>query len=200
MLHFRTQWKEGWRVLKTKEARRVAIPVETAALLPQPVHPSRPLWANKADPLRPMMPGTISNWIRRAVKGVGIADPENVDAHSLRRAFVRTAKRANIPNAVAMRVTGHRSELTYNGYDANSVDDTRPVVEAVHAARERAPANLHLTSTCEQSSTLVGQAVDCGPTSTRSSRSCRDWPRGRRASRGCRSGPLGTSSRGCRGR
>ena len=49
---------------------------------------------------------------------------------------MRTAKRVGVPDAVGMRVTGHKEQKVYDGYDRNSGgDDLRAVVETVHAAR-----------------------------------------------------------------
>ncbi len=146
-VHFRVQWiadpdggvaAGGWRKLKTGETRSVPIMPETAALLPR-AEKGRPLWPNARDHRRPRRIEAVRDVLRKAIKAVGIADAENVDTHSLRRAWVRTAKRQGVPDAVGMRVTGHKEQQVYDGYDRNSGgDDLREVVQRVHDARRLA--------------------------------------------------------------
>lgn len=101
--------------------------------------------------------------MRRALKGVGIADPENLDTHSLRRAWITTATRQGVPTALAMRVTGHKELKVFHGYQRNAVgDDLTGAVHAVHQARKRAGEagrkNQPPQIECPASPELVGAA------------------------------------------
>lgn len=59
--------------------------------------------------------------------------PEMLDTHSLRRAWVATAKRNGVADAVGMKVSGHTREAIYDGYGRNTVGDN--LVDAVQAVR-----------------------------------------------------------------
>lgn len=150
VVHFRVQWQAdpdlgvgagGWSPLKTAGSRvSVPIPISTAALLPTATK-DRPLWPNERDGRRPVRPESVRDVLRKAIAAVGIADSELLDTHSLRRGWVRTAKRQQVPDAIGRRITGHSEQSTYDGYDANSIGDDeamREAVERIHQARERA--------------------------------------------------------------
>jgi integrase len=145
-VEFREQWvrgagskPDGWRPLKTRDVVTTPIPPSTAALLPR-VGPDELLWPNRRDRSRPASPRTVLRVLYRAIIGAEIPDPERLDVHSLRRAWVGTAKRRRIPDVVGMQVTGHSTRGHYDGYARNAVgDDLRAAVMAVHEARELAP-------------------------------------------------------------
>jgi integrase len=52
--------------------------------------------------------------------------------HDLRRTAARNMVRGGVPQSVAMRVTGHRSDSMFRRYDVASVDDK---LEAIRKAR-----------------------------------------------------------------
>lgn len=142
---FRGQWVRGtkgkpsaWRAPKTKAVIAVAIPVSTAGLLPR-VRPEELLFPNERDRSRPTCIETVRDQVQRALTAIGVTDPENLDTHSLRRAWVTTAKRQGIADAVGMQITGHKERKIYDGYGRNAIgDDLRGAVQTVHDARNRA--------------------------------------------------------------
>lgn len=55
------------------------------------------------------------------------------------RQWVATAKRNGVADAVGRRVTGHKNQTVYDGYERNAVgDDLRLATQAVEDAIERA--------------------------------------------------------------
>lgn len=143
---FSEQWvrsaggkRGGWRPLKTREVVAVPVPDETAAILPD-VGPDELLFPNQRDPARPASDESVRYVLGQALDALKIADRENLDTHSLRRAWVGTAKRQGIADVVGMQVTGHKTRAVYDGYARNAVgDDLRGVVLRVHDARRAAP-------------------------------------------------------------
>lgn len=117
----------------------VPVPAETLALLPV-VDPNALLFPNAKNRLRPARPETIRDVLYRALAAIGVQDPENLDTHSLRRAWVDCAlNRSGIPETVAMRITGHKDAKVFRNYQRNAINvDTIGAVTAVHEARKRA--------------------------------------------------------------
>lgn len=128
---------------KTGAVARVPVPAATMARLPQ-VEPDAFLWPARPRKNRGKAPGhtskgAVRHVLREGLAAIGVEDPERLDTHSLRRAFVATAERAGIPCDVGRRVTGHASRQMWDKYQELAIgDDTRAVVDAVHAARARA--------------------------------------------------------------
>lgn len=82
---------------------------------------------------------SISAFVRRATKEIGIKDRKRLDTHSLRRAFVATSDRAGIPTDVGRRVTGHSTRTMWDRYQSQAVgDDLREVVSRVSEIRKAA--------------------------------------------------------------
>jgi len=123
---------------KTKtEWRSVAIPPETIALLPE-AGPQELLFPG-TKPGRPFRPESVRDVLHRAMKAVGIQDPEWLSTHSFRRAWVATSRREGIPAELAMKHTGHEDVKVFHGYQRNAVgDDMHAVAARVHEARRRA--------------------------------------------------------------
>lgn len=113
---------------KTGVPRTVPVPAATVDLLP------------KAAASRLVFDGldrhAARDTLRRAIKRTGIADPENLDVHSFRRAWVATATAQGAPMFNAMRVTGHSQVDVFQGYQRNAVGlDLREITDSVHEAR-----------------------------------------------------------------
>ena len=162
---FSRQWvggpTGGWRKLKTAEdeddVRVVEIPRTTMDLLPQGNYHGL-LWPNVRDPSRPSAPESMRDILKRASTALGIEDAHLLDTHSLRRAWVATARDLGIANKAGMAVTGHREEHIYLGYDRNGkVLSTRATVEAVN--EKRRSAGLHPDSTAAPQLALAGKGL-----------------------------------------
>jgi len=76
-----------------------------------------------------------SEW-RRACAAAGLVDPEGeptVIFHDLRRSGVRNLVRAGVPEAVAMRISGHKTRSIFDRYnivnDADLKDAARKLAE-----------------------------------------------------------------------
>lgn len=124
------------RHTKTGAVRRVALPAETIALLPQ-VGPDQPVFLGQRG-----RSNTMGVYYRLgvALKALGL-DDEDLDVASFRRAWVSTAHRAGIPMDIARRQTGHEHSGIHAGYMRNARgDDLHAAVEAVAAQRQKARA------------------------------------------------------------
>jgi integrase len=139
---FRSQWlgkdEGGWRPLKTKGTRTMGLPEETMRLLTAPnKHGLR--FPNYRFPKRPAAPESVRDVLKKAIIASGIKDPENLDTHSFRRAWVTTADRAKISTGIAMRVTGHKDVKVFHAYQQNAQgDDLGAAVKAVRDIRKQA--------------------------------------------------------------
>lgn len=139
---FRTQWDRrgggGWRPLKTGESRKISIPDDFARNLPR-VTPEKLLFPNMKDRRRPARSESVRDILRKSFKALRIKDPENLDIHSFRRAWVTTATRAGVPTGVAMKITGHKETQVFMSYQKNAVcDDIGAAINQVHEARKNA--------------------------------------------------------------
>mgnify|MGYP001421560804 CR=1 FL=1 len=144
---------------KTGEVARVPVPAETMALLPQ-VEGEAFLWPAQARVNRGAGPGHTSNGavravLRRGLEAIKVPDPERLDTHSLRRAFVATAERAGVATDVGRRVTGHATRAMWDHYQAQAVgDDLHQVVEVVREQRSKVGPASHKPPTAEPSEAL----------------------------------------------
>ena len=129
---------------KTGDARTVPVAAETMAILPTTRAPDDYVFpasgkrggSGAADPRRHLRRETVRKVLKKAVEALGIADPERLDTHSLRRSFCTTAERLNFPVDVARRVSGHKSRQMFEHYQQQAVgDDLHRVVEGVSGAR-----------------------------------------------------------------
>lgn len=128
------------RRAKGGKSKTVAVSPETMALIPVG-DPDR--WAFPAikDPTKPLNRRTAGHVLRRAVKAVGIPDGHRLDIHSFRRAWVSHATRADVPDTVGARQTGHADLRIYHSYQRNTVgDDLHEAVRKVSAYRASARA------------------------------------------------------------
>jgi integrase len=129
-----------FRRTKTTSQKR-AIPPATIALLPtrgpdELIFPGIRLG-------RPVRQESVRDNLRRAMRAVGITDPEWLSIHSFRRAWVATSQRVGVPIPVAMKHTGHTDVKVFHGYQRNTVgDDMHEAARRVHEARERALESL----------------------------------------------------------
>jgi integrase len=96
---------------------------------------------------RPISRPTFNREFARARDAAGI--PGKL-FHDLRRTAARNMIRGGVPQSVAMRVTGHRSDSMFRRYDVASVDDK---LEAIQKARAYAATR-----------TAVGENVTPFPT------------------------------------
>lgn len=174
----------GWRPLKAREVVTVELPASTLELLPK-VAGAALLFPHEGDPSRPQWPQRVRAALDRAIAAVGIADPENLDTHSLRRAWVSTAKEQEVPDTVGMRVTGHREREVYDGYARNAAFKraTRDAVERVHRARVAAGAKTSTQPPRVEELSVGSAETCCGDTTCRGSGRCcrtgrRSWRRG----------------------
>jgi len=65
--------------------------------------------------------------------GCAAADLKGLLFHDLRRSAVRNMERAGIPRAVAMSITGHRTESVYRHYDIVAESDLQAAGEKLAA-------------------------------------------------------------------
>jgi len=70
-------------------------------------------------------------WIS-AVKAAGL--PAGTRFHDLRRSAIRGLVRAGVPEATAMRISGHRTRSTFERYNIVKTEDTREALAAVAAS------------------------------------------------------------------
>lgn len=126
------------RRAKGGKSKTVAVSPETMALIP---HREPGQWAFSAikDPSKPLNRRTAGHVLRRAVNAVGIPDGHRLDIHSFRRAWVSHATRADVPDTVGARQTGHADLRIYHSYQRNTVgDDLHEAVRKVAAYRASA--------------------------------------------------------------
>jgi Phage integrase family len=83
--------------------------------------------------------------------------------HDLRRTAARNMIRGGVPQSVAMRVTGHRSDSMFRRYDVASLDDK---LEAIRKARTyaatRTAAKSSVTPSPRELSTLQPHVEENG--------------------------------------
>ncbi|MBL4848021.1 MAG: site-specific integrase, partial [Planctomycetes bacterium] len=134
----RTACEVTFRKTKT-DWRTVAIPPATIALLPEP-GPTELLFPGM-KPGRPYRRESVRDVLHRAMRAIGVLDPEWLSTHSFRRAWVATSRREGIPAELAMKHTGHEDVKVFHAYQRNAVgDDMHDVAARVRAARRRASA------------------------------------------------------------
>ncbi|MGE3527910.1 MAG: tyrosine-type recombinase/integrase [Methyloceanibacter sp.] len=122
----------------------VPVPAETMAMLPK-VGPDDFVFQHygrggrgRPRPEAAMRRESVLMVIKKAMTALKFADPERLDTHSLRRAFVATAERVGVPIDVGRRVTGHETRAMWDRYQSQSVgDDLHEVVNRVHERRQK---------------------------------------------------------------
>lgn len=93
-------------------------------------------WRCALDARKHVTSGAVLRVVKIAVRAIGIPDPERLDVHSLRRAFVASCDRAGVPSDVGRRVTGHKTRAMWEHYQAGYAgDDLHEAVAAVRARR-----------------------------------------------------------------
>jgi len=78
---------------------------------------------------KPMPTSTFNTWFRQARDRAGVVGRI---PHDLRRTAARNMIRGGVPQSIAKRVTGHRSDSMFQRYDVASMDDK---LEALRKAR-----------------------------------------------------------------
>jgi integrase len=79
---------------------------------------------------KPIPSSTFNRQFAEARKAAGVGGKL---FHDLRRTAARNMIRGGVPQSIAMRVTGHRSDSMFRRYDIASLDDK---AEALRKARE----------------------------------------------------------------
>lgn len=88
-------------------------------------------------PGRPVRPETLRDALNKALKALGVRDPDKLDLHSFRRAAVATLKR-HIKDTLGMQITGHQDPVVYHNYQRNALgDDLRGAAQVLFEARDR---------------------------------------------------------------
>ena len=79
----------------------VPLQPEVLEKLPK-VQPEALLFPNQQSRKRPVRPESVHLVLAKALKALGVADAENVDLHSFRRAWVTTATREGVTERMAV--------------------------------------------------------------------------------------------------
>jgi len=121
----------------SKKNKAIGVTKLTASLVPLRKHGELlfPGFGKANAPVSREQPRKILKlWAEQA-----LADPENIDSHSLRRSWISHARRAGVSDAVGQRQAGISSIRVYTGYERNTVgDDLHRAVEQVQEYRRRA--------------------------------------------------------------
>lgn len=138
-------------VLKGREPLCVPVSEDVRALIPQ-AEPEEWLFPRKRQTrtgggIDQASRDSVRGVIKRAVRAVGIPDPERLDTHSLRRSFVSHGTRALLPDDLIRRLTGHETAAMLRHYERATVgDDLRAAQEQVMAFRQSARARGSVSS------------------------------------------------------
>ncbi len=88
---------------------------------------------------KPMPTSTFNAWFRQARDPAGVVGRI---PHDLRRTAARNMIRGGVPQSIAKRVTGHRSDSMFQRYDVASMDDK---LEALRKARVYAAERVKIS-------------------------------------------------------
>jgi len=92
---------------------------------------------------RPVGEANFEKLWRRARVDAGL--PEKL-FHDFRRTASRNMIRAGVPQAVAMKITGHKTDSMFRRYNVTSSDDKREALRRVNAYVESLPAESNVTA------------------------------------------------------
>src|SRR5262249_20538763 len=106
---------------------------------------------------KPISKPTFNREFAEARKNAGIGGRI---FHDLRRTAARNMIRGGVPQSVAMRVTGHRSDSMFRRYDVASLDDK---LEALRRAREYAATRAAVGSNVASFPSRSVNATDTRP-------------------------------------
>jgi integrase len=112
--------------------------------------------------LRPVSRSTLSTVVKTWAERLG-ENPAEYAAHSLKHGCAADLKNADVPTAVATRVTGHASVRTYDGYGGAAAQARALAVRRRLAREERAAAVV----TDAQLEAEAWRAASYGPPETR---------------------------------
>lgn len=110
---------------------------------------------------QPIPTTTFNVQFREARKKTGVSSGRIF--HDLRRTAARNMIRGGVPQSVAMRVTGHRSDLMFRRYDIASLDDK---LEALRKAREYAKTRTAVGEKVKEFPVPSVNATDTRPEKT----------------------------------
>jgi len=101
---------------------------------------------------KPIPSSTFNRQFAEARKAAGVAGKL---FHDLRRTAARNMIRGGVPQSIAMRVTGHRSDSMFRRYDIASLDDKAEALRKGHAyAKTRAAVGQNVAAFPIELSTL----------------------------------------------
>lgn len=154
-----------------KQNKAVAVDPEDAALVPVRQHGELLFPSFTGDATRPVS----REQLRRVLKTWAeqkLADPENIDTHSLRRTFISHLRRALVPDAIGQRQAGIKDTHIYVGYDRNTVgDDLRECVKQVKEYRRevvrkhREKPSMSTDAKTIANNDVAGNSLACHPPS-----------------------------------
>lgn len=133
---------------KTKRPRTLPIYGEMAAYIEMAIAAGDPAcpWLFQREGKRL---GEFRSAWARATKEAGVP---RLLVHDLRHTAVRNLERAGVPRAIAMQITGHKTEAVYRRYDIVDEADLRDAARRLEAWRERTTAEPLQAGEAEQAS------------------------------------------------
>ena len=97
------------------------------------------------DPESPHAGNQLSDFRRTWATACRRAGLTGKIRHDFRRTAVRNMERAGVPRSVAMKITGHKTELIYRRYaivDTKAIDEGLAKLAALHQSDGQAPSTV----------------------------------------------------------